>query len=129
MKYSFCNILCSIKNAQKAKKLFILQKKTKILFLLLNVLWEENFILGYQTYTKNNYLIKIFISYKNNIDYTIKNINYITKSSQKIYYNSKQMWKININLGLFIFSTNQGIMTLKNCKKKKVGGKLICVIR
>jgi SSU ribosomal protein S8P len=39
------------------------------------------------------------------------------------------LWKINSNLGLFILSTNKGILTLNACKKLNVGGELLFIVK
>lgn len=128
MKYYLWNMLANIKNAQKAKKSIILQKKKKNIASILNILWDEGFILGYKISCENSQMFKIFIRYNSN-NPIIKNLQTITKPSRRIYCSVKQIWKINSNLGLFILSTNKGILSLDKCKKQNLGGELFLIIK
>ena len=128
MKHYLWNMFSAIKNAQKAKKSFILYPQQKNCIFILNILWQEGFILGYQISKNNSRILKIFLKYKKNYP-VINAINLLTKPRQRIYYSSKQLWKINSNSSLCILSTNKGIMSIKDCKKMKIGGELIGIIK
>ena len=108
-------MFASIQNGQLANKLFILQKKTKLCSLILNILWDEGYILGYKIENKH---FKVFLRYKNN-NPVISSLKSISKPGNRIYYTCKQIWKINSSKGLIILSTNKGLLTLMDCKKKK----------
>ena len=47
----------------------------------------------------------------------------------EIYYSVKQLWKINSNQGLLILSTNRGLLSLSSCKKLKIGGEPVIVVK
>jgi small subunit ribosomal protein S8 len=125
MKHNIWNMFASIQNGQLANKLFILQKKTKLCSLILNILWDEGYILGYKIENKH---FKVFLRYKNN-NPVISSLKSISKPGNRIYYTCKQIWKINSSKGLIILSTNKGLLTLMDCKKKKVGGEPLVVIK
>lgn len=121
-------MLAHIKNGQKANKSYIMHPKEKNCASILNILWEEGYILGYTISKKSPQKLEIFLKYKYN-NYVIKYLTSITKPSSKIYCSIKQLWKINSNLGLFILSTNKGILTLNACKKLNVGGELLFIVK
>jgi small subunit ribosomal protein S8 len=127
MKNNLWNMLANIKNGQKANKSYILHPRKKNSALILNVLWEEGFILGYTISKKDSNMFEIFLKYKHGIP-VIKQLKSITKPSCRIYCSSKQLWKINSNLGLFILSTNKGILSINTCKKLDIGGELLLVV-
>jgi small subunit ribosomal protein S8 len=121
----------SINNGQLAKRSFILHPKKKICEKFLDVLWNEGFILGYRnSYQKittyKNGITKIFLKYKNGKP-VINGIKPISKPGRRIYYTAKQIWKINSNNTLIVFSTNKGLKTLNECKKLGIGGE-ICIV-
>jgi small subunit ribosomal protein S8 len=120
-------MLAHIKNGQKANKSYILHPRKKNDALILNILWEEGFILGYKISKKNSNMFEIFLKYKQGIP-VIKHLISITKPSCRVYCSSKQLWKFNSNLGLFIISTNKGILSLNACKKINIGGELLLLI-
>lgn len=118
-------MLSNIRNGQLAHKQTIEQTKTKKIEELLNILWDEGFILGYKK-TKNKLII--FLGYKDN-NPLINAIKTISKPNLRIYYSVKQLWKLNINNGLLIFSTNKGLLSINTCKKLKIGGEPVLIIK
>jgi small subunit ribosomal protein S8 len=115
-------MIANIKNGQTARKSFILQKQKKICNSFLNILWDENYILGYKTQKNDsNNTVKIFLKY-NQGKPVINSLKLISKPGHRIYYSAKQIWKINSNRTFIIFTTNQGLLTSNDCKKLKVGG-------
>ena len=122
------NMISTINNGQLAKKAFVLQAKQKICENILNVLWDEGFILGYKISKKNTKTIKIYLKYQNGIP-AITVLKRLSKPSLKLYYSVKQLWKIDSNKGFLVMSTNKGFMTSTECKKQILGGEPIVLIK
>ena len=121
------SLLTHIKNGQNSNKSFILHPKNKSCSSILNILWEEGYILGYTVSKKLPNMFEIFLKYQSN-NATIKHLTLIKKPSRKIYCSLKQLNKFHFNLGLVLLSTNKGILTLNSCKKLNIGGELLCLI-
>lgn len=124
MKKSLYNLLTQIKNAQLNKTVFIFYKKTNNCKIMLNILWENGFILGYSLINFNEY--KVFLKYYNNKP----SINSIIKlpCNQKKNLCVKQLWKIKNRNIILIITTNQGIKILLECIKLNIGGEAIFLI-
>ena len=120
-------MFANIKNGQVAKRSHVLQKRKRICESLLKALWKEGFILGYKINQTNNDQIKIFLKYRNRTP-AINSIKPISKPGRRIYYTIKQIWKIESNKSFILFSTNQGIKSITECKKLKIGGEPIISI-
>ena len=121
-------MLNTLKNGQLAKKSSVLKKKKKICAELLNVLWDEGYILGYKTYNLNPNLFEIFLKYNSNLP-CITRIKFISKPGKRVYLSSKQLWKIDSSICLILISTSRGVFSIKQCKKLNLGGEpfvLIC---
>ena len=101
------NMISTINNGQLAKKAFVLIPKQKVCENILNVLWNEGFILGYRISKTNIKIIKIYLKYQNGIS-SIAVLKMLSKPSLKLYYSVKQLWKIDSSKGLIIMSTNKG---------------------
>ena len=121
-------MFANIQNGQLSKRSFILQPNKKICKSVLNVLWNEGFILGYKTTKEDSNVLKIFLKYNQNKP-VIKKIKGISKPSKRIYYSINQIWKIDSNKTFLIISTNQGLKTINECKKLKIGGEPLLVIQ
>ena len=126
MKNYLWNMFATINNGQLAKKAFVLQTRKKICEAFLKILWNEGFILGYKI-LKNSNKIKIFLKY-NNSRPTINSMKLISKPGRRIYYSTKQIWKIDSSKNFIIFSTNQGLKSIVECKRLKIGGEPFLVI-
>jgi ribosomal protein S8 len=83
---------------------------------LLKILWDEGFILGYKIDSENSDKIKIFLKYREGKP-TINAIKLISKPSRRIYYSTKQIWKIDSSKSFIIFQ--QILKTVTDCKKIK----------
>ena len=128
MKNYFWNTLTNIKNGQLAKRHCTYQKKTKLNESMLKILWDQGYIVGYKDAEKKKDTIKIFLKYLKNGEPSINSIKFISKPGRRVYYSIKQIWKIDSSKVLIIFSTNQGLRTILECKKQKIGGEPILII-
>lgn len=128
MNNQISNMIAKIVNGQLAKKPFVLQVKKKACENILNVLWDEGFILGYKKSKSNQNMLKIFLKYQNNTP-VINSIKMLSKPSLRIYYSVKQLWKLNTNNGIIVMSTNKGFMSSNDCKKKTLGGEPFIIVK
>ena len=127
MKNFLWNMFANIQNGQLAKKAFILQTNKKVCTSILDVLWNEGFILGYKVSKQNPNKLKIFLKY-NHGKPVIQKIKSISKPSNRVYYSINQIWKIDSSKMFVIISTNQGLKTLIECKKLNIGGEPLIII-
>lgn len=117
-------MFANIKNGQITKRTFIYQKRKKICEAFLQIMWDEGFILGYNSDLKQ---FKIFLKYING-EPVINSIKLISKPSKRIYWSTNQIWKIDSSKNFIIFSTNQGLKSIIDCKKLKIGGEPFIII-
>lgn len=118
-------MITSIRNGQLARKVTVVCKYKTIFPKILDVIWDEGFICGYKIITENNEKkLRIFLKYQNG-NPVITSINFISKPGHRIYYSSKQIWKIDSNKICIVFSTTKGIKSLIECKKLNIGGEAI----
>ena len=128
MNINVCNMVSIINNGQLSKKTFVTQRNKKSCLSILNVLWDEGFILGYKTIKKRPNVIEIYLKYQNG-NSVIQLIKILSKPSLRVYYSVKQLWKLDSSKGLVIISTNQGFMTNEQCKKLSIGGEPFVVVK
>jgi small subunit ribosomal protein S8 len=128
MKNHLFNMVASINNGQLAKKAFITQRRKKICESVLNILWDEGFISGYKVSKADPNVLKIFLKYKNGTP-AINLMKTLSKPSLRIYYSLKQLWKMNGSEGLLVVSTSKGLMSLNDCKKYKLGGEPLFILK
>jgi len=118
----------NIKNGQMAKKSIIIGPKKNICESFLKILWNEGFINGYKVSSQNNKDLNIFLKYNKNGKPAINSLKFLSKPGQRIYYSSKQIWKLDSSKTFIIFSTNKGLKSINECKKNKIGGEPLLII-
>ena len=121
MNFYVWNMFTTLRNGQLVKKASVFQKKKKLCSQLLNVLWDEGYILGYKTSNLDSNQFEIFLKYNQNIP-SIINIQSISKPGKRVYLSAKQLWKIDSNMGLVIVSTSFGVLPIDECKRLNIGG-------
>ena len=120
------DMISRIKNGTRAKLSSIAVKKTKITIVILQILYKNGYLRGYQINTRND-LIIVELKYIKNKS-VIQNFRRVSKSGRRIYITSKALYKLNLPLGFFILSTSKGILTSSDAKLKFVGGEVLCHI-
>lgn len=128
MKGYLWNMLTTIKNGQMAKKGVVLGRRTNLCESILKMLWDEGFIAGYRISPRNPKMVKIFLKYNESGQPVIRSLKHLSKPGKRNYYSVKQIWKLESSQTLVIFSTNQGLRSMSDCKRKKVGGELLVSI-
>ena len=123
-----CNMISNIKNSQLANKSFAISNKQKTCEQILNFLWDEGFILGYKIIKKNPNKLKIFLKYHKGYP-VINSIKIVSKPSLRVYYSLKKIWKLDSSKDVVIISTSKGLLSISECKKKKIGGEPFMIIK
>lgn len=121
-------MFANLKNGQSLKKSYILQRKTSLCSQVLDLLWDEGFILGYKIYPKNPDYLIIFLKYNGNLPVILK-VSSISKPGKRVYFSIKDIWKIESSTGLFIITTNKGVVSHNKCRKLHIGGEPLFYIQ
>jgi small subunit ribosomal protein S8 len=128
MKNYLWNTFANIKNGQMAKKSVILESKKNINESFLKILWDEGFICGYRIFALNDQNVEIFLKYTRTGKPIINSLKGLSKPGRRLYYSAKQIWKLDSSKTFIIFSTNQGLKTINQCKKKRIGGEPLVLV-
>jgi small subunit ribosomal protein S8 len=128
MKTYLWNTFANIKNGQMAKKSAIVESKKNINESFLKILWDEGFISGYRIFALNNQKVEIFLKYTRTGKPVINSLKGLSKPGRRLYYSAKQIWKLDSSKTFIIFSTNQGLKTINQCKKNKIGGEPLVIV-
>lgn len=121
------NLLSSIYNGQKDKRLKISIIYSKNIMEILKILYKEGYIRGYKLLLSNvstEKKIEIYLKYTNNVP-AIKSIQKISLSSRKIYISLLDLKNLKTIYGNYILSTSKGFLTNKDALKHHIGGELL----
>lgn len=130
MKKIVCDLFSSLKNAQLAKKTVLFHKKNKLCFLFLNLLWDEGLILGFRLANLIPFYFEIYLKYPVvNSRLVTLSVKVLRRFNNQVFLSLKQLWKIPFTTEILVLSTSKGLLTHVNCKKYRVGGKPVLIIK
>ena len=94
---------------------------------VLEVLKNEGFISSYHIEKKDNNKVSLIVDlkYYEGIP-VIKEIKRVSKPGRRVFSRADSIPRIQNGLGLAIISTNMGVMSDIEARKKNVGGEIIC---
>jgi small subunit ribosomal protein S8 len=128
MNSKIVNFLVELKNASLARKETVSIEYSHLLENLVEVLYREGFIQSF--IIKRNYkstekkVIQVGLRYYFNKP-VFNNLKLFSKPSYLKYMKFSDICNIPNKRFVCFFSTNQGILTTLDCKRKKIGGKLL----
>jgi small subunit ribosomal protein S8 len=129
---ALANFCSSIKNGQKARKLEITIRNTKLNEKILKTLISEGYVRGFSK--SNSNLINVLLKYSSEKPVISKIQPILSYNLNKhISFNAllkrrKELDNGHKGLETFILTTSQGILSDYECLKRKIGGQLLVKI-
>ena len=122
------DILSRIRNAVMVRKEYVDVLYSKLCEDIVKILKEQGFIKNYKTDAEDNKkFIRIYLKYVNK-EPVIHEIKRVSKPGLRKYIKAKNIKPYKSGIGVRILTTNQGVLTDKEAKKRNVGGEIICEI-
>ena len=118
--------LNKLKNASLLNKEFVYLNFDLKYFEILKVLYKEGFIQGYQI-DKDNYQIVVYLRFFQNKS-VIDRLKFLSVPSSHRFLSYSELCMISNKKTFILLSTNKGLRTIYECKKLKIGGKLLFLI-
>jgi small subunit ribosomal protein S8 len=128
MNHLIWNLFAQIKRGQEIRRLSLLHPKSKLCCKILDILWNEGYIVGYRTCPYSRVKLEVFLKYYKGKP-VIGKITSVSKPNLRVRLCVKELWKLNNGLGLIILSTSKGVLSDKSSKKRNVGGEIFCIIK
>lgn len=126
------DMITRIRNALMRSKPFVTMPHSRLKMEIAQVLLREGYIKSVekiqgegQDQVKSN--LQIFLKYHNGTS-TIRYLKRISKPSLQKYTSIKDLKPVANGLGISILSTNAGVLSDREAKEKKTGGKILVAI-
>ena len=95
---------------------------------LIDLLIREGYLLSCQTIKKENQSqIEVHLKYIDTKP-AIKKLSRVSKPSLRKYSGASDLKTVKNGLGIYVLSTNQGLLTDKQARSKNIGGEIICEV-
>ena len=120
------DMLTSIRNAYMVHKSRLSVVTSTLKVDIISILKKEGFIQDYKVVANNSHkIIEIDLRYDRN-EPMVRGLERVSKPSLRVYVPASKIPRVKRGAGIAILSTSEGIMTDKECRRKKIGGEVIC---
>jgi small subunit ribosomal protein S8 len=123
------DMLSRIRNANALMRAEVAIPSTAIKINIAEVLKREGFIAAFhirQAKLQNELVLEL--KYGPEGEKVIRHIERVSKPGCRIYRGVDELPVVLNGLGVAVVSTNQGVLSDRECRQKKVGGEVICRI-
>jgi small subunit ribosomal protein S8 len=128
---TIANLLSKLKNASMVYKENVEVPYSKINEEILKILKNEGFVKDIKIFKNKDSVIKginVDLSYLESGKPSIKSITRLSKPGRRIYRSVDDLVNKMGKYGTVIVSTSRGLMPIREAKKKRLGGELICEV-
>ena len=120
------DMLTSIRNAYMVNKSRLSVSASTLKGDIVGILKKEGFIQDYKVEADNGHkIIEIDLRYDKK-EPMVRGLKRVSKPGLRIYVPASKIPRVKRGSGIAILSTSEGVMTDKECRKKKIGGEVIC---
>ena len=123
------DMLTRIRNANALMRDEVRMPSTPIKIDIAEVLKREGFISDFRIEAKplQNELV-IRLKYGPEGEKVIRHVERTSKPGCRIYRGYRDLPNVLNGLGIAVVSTNQGVLSNRECREKKVGGEVLCLM-
>lgn len=128
MHFTLIKFFLALKNATFLKKEFVSFFYNKIFLKITRFLYLEGLIKDFAVEKKNQFKIIINLKYSYHIG-SLAFLKIVSKPSWPLFLSFNDICKLSEKNLVFLFSTSKGLMNSADCKKNKIGGKLLAYVK
>ena len=125
------DMLTRLRNANIAFHDEVLMPSSKQKEALARILEREGYIAGWDVWKdsqKPGQQLKIELKYTPDRKRTISGLRRVSKPGLRVYTKSDAVPRVLGGMGIAILSTNQGLMTDREARERRVGGEVLCQV-
>ena len=125
------DMLTRIRNGNVAFHDEIRMPSSKLKEALAGILQREGYITGFEVLddsSRPGRQLKIVLKYSPDRKRTISGLKRVSKPGLRVYMGSESVPRVLGGMGISILSTNQGLMTDREARKRRVGGEILCQV-
>jgi small subunit ribosomal protein S8 len=125
------DMLTRLRNANTAFHDEVFMPSSKQKEALARILEREGYITGFEVATvetRPGRQLKIMLKYTPDRKRTISGLRRVSKPGLRVYSTADGVPRVLGGMGIAILSTNQGLMTDREARKRRVGGEVLCQV-
>ena len=123
------DMLTRIRNALRNNRATCSVPGSRIKVGVLDVLKREGFLGGYEVHSDGpKSIIQVQLVYGPDGEQVITRLDRFSKPGCRRYRGAGELPVVRGGLGIAVLSTNQGILSDRECRAKNVGGEVLCTV-
>jgi len=123
------DMLTRIRNALAVEHETVEMATSKVKESIARTLVEEGFINDYQVVGEVPHrMLKIYLKYGPLGEKVINRIERVSRPGRRVYRSVGELGYVRNGLGMWVVSTNRGMLSDRSCRKEGVGGEVICSV-
>ena len=123
------DLLTRVRNANAIGAKNVLMPASKLKVGIAQILQEEGFVDSYDVEPgAPSSQLSIKLKYGPDGEKVIRKIERISKPGCRVYSSAKQIPSVLRGLGIYILSTNQGVVSDRTARTRNVGGEVLCKV-
>ena len=121
--------LTRIRNAFRAKHKFADIPASRLKAELSKILLESGYISGVKFIDDGTQgVLRVYVKYDKDMSSAINGLRRVSKPSLRVYVTSNKIPRVLGGYGISILSTSQGILPDTECRKRGIGGEIMCEV-
>ncbi|MCH7549072.1 MAG: 30S ribosomal protein S8 [Candidatus Krumholzibacteriota bacterium] len=121
--------LTRVRNAARAQHRFVDVPASRMKAEISKILLESGFLDGIKYIDDDKQgTLRVYPRYLENNTSVIQGLQRVSKPSRRVYTSHKHLPRVLGGYGMAIISTSQGILTNIECRKRGIGGEVLCQV-
>lgn len=123
------DMLTRIRNGAQARKASVEIPGSRLKAQIADLLKKEGFIRDYEVKQDGvRSTLIVHLKYTPRGESVIQHLERVSKPGRRIYAPVEELRPIKRGLGTAIVSTSQGLLPDRECRKRRIGGEVICIV-
>jgi small subunit ribosomal protein S8 len=123
------DMLTRIRNALLVEQKTVEMPASKPKEGIARVLLDEGFIEDYRVVGEGpRKLLKVYLKYGPLGERVINELVRVSKPGRRVYQGVNELGHVCNGLGIWVVSTNRGVLSDRECRRLKVGGEVLCSV-
>ncbi len=123
------DMLTRIRNATRARFPEVRVKRSGVCAGIAAVLRDEGYIRGYDSIDDTNQgELRIQLKYGDRGEFVVQDLQRVSRPGRRVYRGAGELPRVMDGLGIAVVSTSQGVLSDRECRKRRIGGEVLCKV-
>lgn len=123
------DLLTRIRNGIHASMMSVDCPMSSLKVEVVKILEAEGFVKGHEIMTEGKFpVLRVHLKYDSRRKPVIHHISRVSKPGLRVYRGAHELRPVRSGLATLVLTTNQGVMTDREARRRKIGGEVICQV-